>query len=110
VGTGAVVRGNNENDGRVFELLQAAGGLSAVEMREMQVHEDQLWGQRGGEENCLTAICGGANDLETGLFSHYYCKGLKHEGGVINQKHLDAIRLWCWPWRILSALFHGRDP
>jgi len=39
VGIGAVVRGNNGDEGRVFELLQAARGLSAVEMREMQVHE-----------------------------------------------------------------------
>ena len=39
----AVIRGNDEHDRRVVKLLEATCDPGAVEMRHVEIHEDQLW-------------------------------------------------------------------
>jgi hypothetical protein len=105
-GTRAIIGGDHEDDGWVFELLQTARHLGAVEMRQMKTHQDQLWSQGSSSENCLTAIGGGANNLKTMLLGHEPCQGSEDERGVIHQEHPDAIgHRWRFGW-IVCVWFH----
>ena len=39
----AVIRSDHKDDGRVVKLLEAACDPGAVEMRHVEIHQDQLW-------------------------------------------------------------------
>jgi hypothetical protein len=67
----------------LLKPLYASGGLYAVQAVNAMIQQNQLRPQLKGFSNCLAAIAGRADEIETGLKRQHQGKGLQPKRAII---------------------------
>jgi hypothetical protein len=78
-----IVRRDEDDQRGILKPLYASGGLYAVQAGRAIIQQNQFRPQLEGFSNCLAAIAGRADEIETGLKLQYQGNGLQPKRAII---------------------------